>query len=205
MEDQITSVEWNKGRAKLCINEEEYLVISGALYREAKLHKGMTFSLENFKAWLLPRQCQEALHSAVTYLSHSDRSRGEIRKKLSTRFYNDEVIDFVLYKLEKERLINDEAYALAYAQSRLRTQHGRIQIKQALRMKGIDSSLIEAVMEQLPEEAGHSEATLLAKKLLRRYADDEPRKAYQKMLGAMARRGYSLSEAKKAITAASED
>ena len=166
---------------------------------------GQEVDTDAFRQWLLPRQYPMALNDAVAFLAQRARASGEIRQKLRRKLYMEDTIEMVLYKLEKERLLDDEAFARDWAASRARSQLGRSRIMQELRMKGIPQEMAENALEELDEEAGSDAATALASKLLRRYSHEtDERKAMQKLLAAMARRGYGYEESRHAVEAALE-
>lgn len=164
---------------------------------------GQPLDTDELRQWLLPRQYPMALNDAVALLAQRDRSSGEIRQKLKHRLYMQDTIDMVLYKLEKERLLDDEAFARQWAAYRTRTQMGRSRILQELRQKGIPQETAQRALEALDHQQGDEAAAALAAKLLKRYArEPDQRKAMSKLLAAMARRGYGYEESRRAVQAA---
>lgn len=201
-DDLITAVERSKKGAVVTLNGEEKIFVSRALLIEREFTEGLSLQRDELAQWLLPRQYPEALNLAVSLLAQRARSSGEIEQKLRDRFYLPETVEMVLYKLEKEHFLNDEAFATEYAASLSRRQMGRTRITQELRRKGIAPALIQQALESLDAEEADGAALVLARKLLRRYErESDPRKAMQKLLMAMARRGYGFEEARAAATA----
>ena len=87
-----------------------------------------------------------------------------------------------------------------------RRQMGRTRIGQELRRKGVAPELIQQALEALDEEEAEDAALVLARKLLKRYErEPDPRKAMQKLLMAMARRGYGFEEARAAAERALQE
>ena len=164
---------------------------------------GLEMDTDELRQWLLPRQYPMALNDAVAMLAQRARASGEIRQKLRRKLYMEDTIEMVLYKLEKERLMDDEAFAREWAASRARCQIGRSRILRELRMKGISQDMAENALDERNEDESDEAAVALAKKLLRRYSSEaDERKAMQKLLAAMARRGYGYEESKQAIDTA---
>lgn len=164
---------------------------------------GLEVDTDELRQWLLPRQYPVALNDAVALLAQRARASGEIRQKLRRRLYMEDTIEMVLYKLEKERLMDDEAFARDWAASRARSQIGRSRILRELRMKGIPQEMAERALDELDEDECDEAAVALAQKLLRRYSSEaDERKAMQKLLAAMARRGYGYEDSKQAIETA---
>lgn len=171
-----------------------------AYYEREDLLPGAEVDWESFTEWLMPRQYQEALHYAVDLLARKARCSGEITQKLIDRFYLAETAEMVVYKLEKERLLDDAAYLRMYVAERSRFSIGPGRIRAELKRKGFQNDEIDAALSELPGNDISEPALELAQKLLRKYAgEDDPRKAYQKELAAMARRGYGYEDSKKAL------
>lgn len=205
-DDLITAVERSKKGAVVTLNGEEKIFVSRALLIEREFAEGQALQRGELAQWLLPRQYPEALNLAVSLLAQRARSSGEIEQKLRDRFYLPETVEMVLYKLEKEHFLNDEAFAMEYAAALSRRQTGRARIAQDLRRKGIDPALIQRALEELDEEEADDAAFTLARKLLKRYErEPDPRKAMQKLLMAMARRGYGFEEARAAAERALQE
>ena len=205
-DDLITAVERSKKGAVVTLNGEEKIFVSRALLIEREFTEGLSLQRDELAQWLLPRQYPEALNLAVSLLAQRARSSGEIEQKLRDRFYLPETVEMVLYKLEKEHFLNDEAFAMEYAAALSRRQTGRARIAQDLRRKGIDPALIQRALEALDEEESDDAAFTLARKLLKRYEREaDPRKAMQKLLMAMARRGYGFEEARAAAERALQE
>lgn len=164
---------------------------------------GLEVDTDELRQWLLPRQYPMALNDAVALLAQRARASGEIRQKLRRKLYMEDTIEMVLYKLEKERLMDDENFAHDWAASRARSQIGRSRIMRELRMKGIPQEMAERALEELDGDEGDEAAVALARKLLRRYSGEtDERRAMQKLLAAMARRGYGYEDSRRAIETA---
>ena len=185
---------------------EKFWITRSQLHEREPVVQGQELDTDELRQWLLPRQYPMALNDAVALLAQRAQASGEIAQKLRRRMYMEDTIEMVLYKLEKERLLDDEAFAREWAASRARSQVGRTRIRQELRMKGISPEMAEIALEELDEEDSDTAAVALAKKLLKRYdREDDERKAMQKLLAAMARRGYGYEESRQAVEKALEE
>jgi len=194
-----------KRRSSVIVMEsgEQFWLTWTQLQEHEPFAAGQEIDVEALREWLLPRQYPMALNDAVALLAQRAHASGEISRKLKRKLYMDETIEMVLYKLEKERLLDDETFARDWAASRARSQMGRTRILQELRMKGIDPEMAQRALEELDPEEGGDAAVLLADKLMRRYrSETDERKAMQKILAAMARRGYGYEESRRAIETA---
>lgn len=207
MTEIVREIE-EKKRSSVIVMEsgERFWMTKSQLREREPIEIGQELDVEELRQWLLPRQYPMALNNAVELLAQRAHASGEIAQKLRRRLFMEDTIEMVLYKLEKERLLDDEAFARDWAASRARSQIGRSRIKQELRMKGISAEMAEITLEELDEEEGDEAAVALARKLLKRYSREaDERKAMQKLLMAMARRGYGYEESKQAVEKAIEE
>lgn len=200
--DRVTDVKPLKRGFQLTVNNREILRLSGADYRELPLCEGESFDLEAYKNKLLLRQYPEALNRAVGLLAIRARSRQEVERKLTDSGYLPDTVEMVLFKLQKEKLLDDEAFALAWVHSRMGRGLGKARIRQELYQKGIAGDVAQAALMTLYAEDIDSQALALAEKLLRRVAGQSAPDAKRKVLAAMLRRGYGYGEASRALSAA---
>lgn len=204
MMDVVREIQ-EKRRSSVILMEsgEQFWLTWTQLQEHEPFAVGQEVDCEALREWLLPRQYPMALNDAVALLAQRAQASGEIRQKLRRHLYMEDTIEMVLYKLEKERLINDEAFAREWAASRARSQVGRSRILRELRMKGISQQMAETALEEVDEEESEDAAAALARKLVRRYSKEaDERKAMQKILSAMARRGYAYEESRQAVETA---
>jgi len=206
MLDVVKEISEKRHSAVIIMESGEQFWLTWTQLQEHEPFKvGLEVDTDELRQWLLPRQYPMALNDAVALLAQRARASGEIRQKLRRKLYMEDTIEMVLYKLEKERLMDDEAFARDWAASRARCQIGRSRILRELRMKGISQEMAERALTELDEEEGDEAAVALAHKLLRRYSGEaDERKGMQKLLAAMARRGYGYEDSRRAIETAIE-
>ncbi len=207
MNDVVAEVEESRRGAMVRFEGGERLWFGrGAWLEHSPLRPGDVEDLDVLKQWLLPRQYPQALAGAVRLLAARARSTGEIRQKLEAYGYMDDTVDMVLYKLEKEGLLDDEAFACEWAATRARHQIGRGRILRELVHKGVSRDAAERAVDALDREEGDAAALALAQKLLHRYAGEpDAKKAMAKLMAAMARRGYDFESARRAVEQALEE
>ena len=109
----------------------------------------------------------------------------------------------VLYKLERERLLDDADFARQWVESRSHRKLGRQRIALELRRKGISADESEAALEAIDGEEQLANATsLAAKALIRAKKDEDPCKTAQRIHAMLARRGFGWDIAREAVSAA---
>ncbi len=156
---------------------------------------------EDFRRRVLLAQYPHGLNLAIAMLARRPCSRGEIAAKLKSARYMDETAEMVLYKLEREKLLNDRDFALQWARSRLNRKYGAYRIQQELRQKGVSGEDLEVAMESLDEEELLTQAITLARKgLARGKPGEDPRKTRQRVLASIVRRGFSWDLARQACS-----
>lgn len=205
MDDIVTEVAREKHGALVTVNETERLRFNREAWCERSVEVGEEIDLAELRKWLLPRQYPEALNAAVRLLAVRSRSEAEICRALRLRGYMDETIDMVSYQLERNELVNDEAFAREWAKARVHAGLGKNRILMELRQKGVDSAICESAVNELSEDERGESGKALAAKLLKRYGGDDARDAIQKVMAGMSRRGYGYDEAKSAIEKALHD
>ena len=117
-------------------------------------------------------------------------------KKIRFQLYNE--IQFIIAKLEKLNLINDQVFVESKIQSLQHQVKSKNYIKQYLLQKGIDKQLIEDQISFFYENNKNLEkenALKFAKK--RNLLDSD--QDYQKKLSKMARAGFSYDIAKEVL------
>ena len=117
-------------------------------------------------------------------------------KKIRFQLYNE--IQFIIEKLEKLNLINDQVFVESKIQSLQHQVKSKNYIKQYLLQKGIDKQLIEDQISFFYENNKNLEkenALKFAKKRNLLGSDQD----YQKKLSKMARAGFSYDIAKEIL------
>jgi len=199
---QIENIE--KLRFKFCItldNGQKYYLTKSQFY-ERGLKAGQEIDPEEFDHWVLLNQYRSALDKAVVMLARRPCSKGEIEIKLFHSGYSSQTIEMVLYKLEKESLINDEDFAKQWIQYRRSQKLGEKKIAAELKYKkNVSPEIVDQVMlETANDETELEQASELALKLNDRYKkENDPLKKKQKIMRALVQKGYSWDIAKEAF------
>ena len=163
------------------------------------LAEGTAVDRESFLAYIRIHQYPPALDRAVRMLAERSCSRREIERKLTLARFDPDVTDLVLFKLEKENLLNDREFAVQWVHSRSR-KYGASRIRQELRTKGIDGDIASEILEDLSEEEQLCQAVALAVKKIRSLQSScEEKKWKQRITAFLIRRGYSWDLALKAF------
>ena len=86
--------------------------------------EGSSYDPEQFQQQIRLCQYPHALNHAVSMLARRPCSKKEISSRLVRLRYTEEVAGLVVYKLEKEKLLDDEAFCEQWIRYRLSGQIG---------------------------------------------------------------------------------
>lgn len=199
--DVITAITKERGRLRVVINEDSEVLVPVSLFRERPLSVGDAIDMEEYDQWLLLRQYRHALDRAVAFLAGRARSRREMEERLLRSGYRPCTVEMVLFKLEKEGLLDDADFARQWVDARSARRTGRGRIAQELRRKGVSAQEAEEALEALSEEDQLEGAMALVEKALSRVpSGEDSRKTAARITAMLARRGYGYDVAREAIS-----
>jgi len=125
-------------------------------------------------------------------LSHAPRTRKELAKDLKDKDISDEVANIALDRFEEVGLINDQALASNYVSSQHeRKGIGKNALRQQLRAKGISDDVALEAVSQISDDQEFQAAFALACKKIRSLQRDDAKTQLRKIVGVLARKGYS--------------
>jgi regulatory protein len=156
----------------------------------------------------------EVLDAAARFLEARSRSIAEVRRRLSTAGYRAPLVDAAIERMGELGYLDDEAFARTWVESRDRARpRGEHALRQELRLKGIDPTIIATVLDErraaaqetLDAEGGEAVDVdrVAADRLLERHARalarvTDPRARRQRAYAILARNGFDPSTASEA-------
>ena len=141
---------------------------------------------------------EQARNLCLRLLTARARTRAELEGQLTKRGYPDEVSERVLDRLSQVGLIDDRDFAEQWVQSRrVNAGKGKRALAAELRTKGVDDDVIIAALDGIDAGAERERAEQLVRDKLRRekLGDDDDTKIARRLVGMLARRGYSQTMA----------
>ena len=131
-------------------------------------------------------------------LAYSAKTRGQLRKKLQAEGFDAELIEPLLDKFEAAKLIDDAEYAQTFVAQKSRTKKlSRAALRRELAERGVRGEEAENALAQRTDEQEREDAAELVCKKLRPGMDLSDRaekdRVTRRLLGMLARRGYSSS------------
>jgi regulatory protein len=141
---------------------------------------------------------EQARNLCLRLLTARARTRSELQGQLAKRGYPDDVSDRVLGRLAQVGLIDDADFAEQWVRSRrVNAGKGKRALAAELRTKGVDNDVITAVLADIDAGAERERAEQLVRDKLRRekLGNDDDTKVMRRLVGMLARRGYSQTMA----------
>ena len=136
---------------------------------------------------------EKAYQRALNFLSFRVRTESEVHRNLKKHDTPESVIEDVLERLRRNRLVDDHHFANSWVENRSQFRpRGRRALQSELRQKGVDQEIIQEVLQDLDEE---ELAYQVAKKSVRKYRKFEWPEFRKKLLGFLARRGFNYAVA----------
>ncbi|WP_410510895.1 RecX family transcriptional regulator [Paenibacillus sp. BR2-3] len=155
------------------------------------MFKDSRFTKCDLEEIVLADERQRAYVEGLRYLGYKPRTALEMTRRLRQKEIGETIIRETLERLQREQYIDDTLYAQQWVEQRITSQRkGKMWIRQELREKGIDKSLITEALDNISPEQEKDSALQSARKkwnLIRGEVPDKRRKT-----GAyLMRRGFS--------------
>jgi regulatory protein len=147
-----------------------------------------------------------ARNIVLRQLTMAPRSRAQLAQKLADRGTPTDVADQVLDRMEQVGLVDDVAFADAWVRSRTATRGlSRRALAHELRGKGIDDDTARAALDQVDDDAELALARHLVMRRLPTVEGLPPDKQVTRLVGMLARKGYSSGLAFRVVRDALEE
>jgi regulatory protein len=146
------------------------------------------------------------LAAALRFLEARARSVAEVRRRLTQAGYQPTLVDGAILRLVDLGMLDDAAFARSWIESRDRARpRGERALRQELAVKGIERSVVAALLEERAGLDGAAERDVAAAvALLERHRraldrDADPRHRRQKAYALLARHGFDAETCADAI------
>lgn len=191
---RIERIERNKAKKEMCwiyLEDGQKFLLCIDLVVKYNLRKGKVVDRKELEKWQEEEEASKSFDAALNYLSFRPRSKKEMENYLYKKGFSEAAVESTLNKLENYGYIDDFEFASSWTKSRLNNRPmSKRMIAYELYQKGIDRSVIDAVLERVDEEDEEKAAFLLAEKYFKRYQRFEEKQKLYKVGQALARRGF---------------
>lgn len=135
---------------------------------------------------------EQARALCLRLLTGTPRTRRQLADAMRKREIPDEVAEYVLERFQDVGLIDDQAFANAWVESRHRGRGlARRALAQELRQRGIDAELVTEAVGLLDAEQEEETARELVRRRLPGTRGLDRDKRVRRLAGMLARKGYS--------------
>lgn len=150
-----------------------------------------------------PSREEQARALCLRLLTARSRTRAELSGQLTKRGYPDDVSTRVLDRLAAVGLVDDADFAQQWVRSRrARAGKSRRALAAELHTKGVDDDVITAALAGIDAGAERERAEELVRSKLRRETlGGEDARVTRRLVGMLARRGYSQNLACEVVLA----
>ena len=201
---QLTAVKSQKNRKRLNIYLDEKFAfgVSADLWEIQKIKLGDNLSQDEISKLKDDDSIQKVWDKILHFLSFRPRSQKEVIIKLqniSTKVgITDVEQEGIIKRLEKLHYVDDVEFGKWFIEQRTKVKKGKNLIKQELYVKGLDSKLVERLLQE-EVLAGYDEAGAVLEKNRWRFKDSDKLKMKKKMQDLLLRRGFEWEDVSLAI------
>jgi len=192
---KISSIEddrRDKDRSRLTMDDGSIYPCHKELIVRMHLKPGMEIDETSLRDMVNADEKLRAKDDAFTFLERGYKTLEEVRRKLTSKGYDEDTIDSIALLLEDYRLVDDERYAKLYSSEKIR-KGGILKIRHELQAKGIDKATIEEAISSMPPDAEKESCRSQAEKklaLLQKRESDEW-KLRGRLYGFLVNKGFS--------------
>ncbi|MDD5731483.1 MAG: RecX family transcriptional regulator [Patescibacteria group bacterium] len=174
---------------------DEGVVARFGLYEKMEIDQGLIDQIENEEV------NAKAFNAAANFLKTRERSGKEIRDKLKTKEYSENIIEKVLEKLERLDIVNDRRFAEMFVRDRMKLKpKGKKVLQLELAQKGINRDIVDEVLNEM---LGGDNELELAKRVLekieKKYSGLEGNVRRDKIIKYLLSKGFSYNIVEKVL------
>jgi regulatory protein len=138
------------------------------------------------------QELNKAKNYAFLLLKFRPRSINEIETRLKEKGYTQPTVKETLDFLKDKKFLDDDYFARAWIEWRLKKPFGLRRIRQELEFKGVDREIVESNIDSLKENYSEEKIVrLLIAEIMKRLKTIEPKKAKSRIFSWLLRRGFS--------------
>lgn len=201
---KITKIEYqknNKNRVNIYLDDCFAFGVDLNIMIKYSLIKNMELD-DNFIEEILKAEEEINVYNyALSVLSRSAKSEKELKAKMKEKGYDNQFIDNAVFKLKKQKYLDDERYSEMLINSKINvSKYGKRRLKESLYEKGIHKDIIDEKLNQLSEEDEFERAYLVGAKRLKSLKDEDTRKKSIKLSNYLINKGFEYSTVKKTVS-----
>lgn len=174
-----------------------FVLYKGELFRY-QLEAGAELTEEDYREIREGIVLKRAKLRAMHLLTDMDRTEYQLRNKLLTGGYPEDITDMAMEYVKSFGYINDREYARRFVENK-KSAKSRREMHALLSGKGLEASLIEDVLE---EYCGDEDAEAAIQNIIRKKkfdAESCTEKERQRLYALLARKGFRYEDISRAV------
>jgi regulatory protein len=201
LRSKITAIKAVKNpriqRSNIYLDSKFAFSLDNEVIVKEKLKAGLELSPKEVGLLTNADAFQRCLNAAFRFLSYRPRSESETRERLQKHGYESEEIEKVVAQLKRLALLDDTAFAEYWKENRNSFRpRGQRMLKMELRRKGVESGVIDEVIDDVDEaENAYRAASSKARTL----SVSDYQVFQQRLGGYLQRRGFSYGVINKIV------
>ncbi len=185
----------NPQRVNVFINNEFAFGLARIVATWLKI--GQALSEEKIAELKSHDQKEQALQRALNLISYRPRSEAEVRTNLQKHQISEETTTEVIARLRETGILNDQQFAETWIENRAAFRpRSKLALRLELKQKGIDD---ETVAETLANVNDDEQAYEAGQKKVHQFRSLDEQTFKHKLLGFLARRGFSYEVASQVV------
>lgn len=194
----ITKIEnITKTKVKIYIDGEYAFSLYQKDIQLLQVEEGMELPEKIYEEILEKIILYRAKQKALALLEAQDRTRMELRNKLSEAGYREDIIDQTIAYIDSYGYLDDERYASNYIRFR-KHQKSKLVLQMELSRKGISKEILESIFENEYQEDESEDPEITAiKKIITKKNIDTKNLSWeekQKLVASLYRKGFALDK-----------
>lgn len=198
----ITAIEVQKkrGRRRSIFVDGQFVIgVHDDIVTALNLSVGQHFDQEQLQKLVRAETLRKAYERALKLLAYRDRSMSEIRKRLLSADFPEDVVDEVISRLSDEGLLDDKRFSQEWVSSRATSKPmGRTRLVWELRSKGVDTDTIEEVLNNLDDDTELTLARSAAQNKFRKANREDP-SFKNRLTSFLRRRGFDWDVIRRVV------
>lgn len=196
---RIETQKNNKDRLNIYIEDTFAFGISVDVFVKYNLQKGQEIQDDFIEEILLAEENNQAINSAVKYLSYRQRSIKEVNEHLNRKGYEESIIEKTIDYLLEKNYLNDYEFAQSFIRDKsYLNKYGINKIRYELLNKGVSKEIVAKTLRFDGDEE-YDNAMALAQKKMNSYRGQDRNSIYRKLGGFLQRRGYRYDTVSKVL------
>jgi len=191
-------------RVAIWVDGVERITVHRKALQWLEVEAGVTVDVDELLQAVAEAEHRAAMDASFALLAVQDRSANELCQRLRQKGFAHEVTRRVVERLRELGYMDDRRYAIEYVRARMAQRPaGRRALYGELRRKGVDSEMIEEVLDECfgsVDEAALAAAAI--EQRLPRLAKLDANTARSRLVALLQRRGFDFEVIRDAVSRA---